>query len=174
MANEDTLWAIDRIDTSRYPTEIIKLTCLRKKWIREDSMQMSHALTRDQVDEKYFIFLNHKDAIKKAAARDKYQDKIIEEAERLQQQKVDEDAATMEFIRNTLHIAEEFQFAVFKTFMKELVFIDTKLVNKALFAVTLNKRFRGFLYKVENDSQFLEHVSANQMKEVLEMILSRR
>ena len=85
-----------------------------------------------------------------------------------------ETAATMEFIRNTLHIAEEFQFAVFKTFIKELVFIDTKLVNKALFAVTLNNKFKGFLYKVENDSEFLSHVSANQMKEVLEMILSRQ
>ena len=82
--------------------------------------------------------------------------------------------ASMEFIKNTLHIAEEFQFAVFKTFMKELVFIDTKLVNKALFAVTLNKRFRGFFYKVENDPDFLSHVSANEMKEVLEMILSRQ
>ena len=109
-------------------------------------------------------FLNEKDEQRRSE----------EKIKKAQAQAQAETEATMEFIRSTLHIAEEFQFAVFKTFMKELVFIDTKLVNKALFAVTLNKRFRGFFYKVENDPDFLSHVSANEMKEVLEMILSRQ
>tara|TARA_B100000780_G_C20925013_1_gene368636 strand:- start:88 stop:660 length:573 start_codon:yes stop_codon:yes gene_type:complete len=190
MADGDIVWAA--IKSSIEEHSIIELTRLGSVWIRPDSVH----LTQYQVDAKYFTFESLSEARDYTKGQfAEYQRKLSERKEKLKQQNEKgeqrrseekikkahaqaqakaETEATMEFIRSTLHIAEEFQFAVFKTFMKELVFIDTKLVNKALFAVTLNKRFKGFLYKVENDSQFLEHVSANQMKEVLEMILSRR
>ena len=186
MANGDIVWGAVKFSIEEH--SIIKLTKLGSLWIRPDSGQ----LTQHQVDTKYFTFESFEEARDYSRGQfDEYQGKLLERKERFKQQKEKDEQrrseeqrkkaeakaeteATMEFIRNTLHIAEEFQFAVFKTFMKELVFIDTKLVNKALFAVTLNKRFRGFLYKVENDSEFLSHVSANQMKEVLEMILSRQ
>ena len=182
MANGDILWAISKVAYN--VGGIIKLTALGTIWIRQDSVQ----LTRAQVDWKYFTFESFEEASQNASNMDEYLQKLKERTEKLKQNAIDEqvrkdeehqrklneDEASMEFIRNTLNIAEEFQFSVFKTFIKEIVFIDTKLVNKALFAVTLNKRFKGFLYKVENDSQFLQHVSANQMKEVLQMILLRR
>ena len=186
MANGDIIWAILKFSIDDY--SITKLTRLGALWILPNSVQ----LTEYQVDVKYVRFESYEEAQGYSKGQfAEYQHKLSERTKKLKQKEADEqrireeekrkkdDAraeteATMEFIRNTLHIAEEFQFAVFKTFMKELVFIDTKLVNKALFAVTLNKRFRGFLYKVENDSEFLSHVSANQMKEVLEMISSRQ
>ena len=190
MADGDIVWAAIKSSVDEH--SIIELTRLGSVWIRPDSVH----LTQYQVDAKYFTFESFAEASEYTKVQfAEYGRKLSERKEKFKQQNEKEEQwrsekqhkkaaakaeakaeteATMEFIRNTLHIAEEFQFAVFKTFMKELVFIDSKLVNKALFAVTLNKRFRGFLYKVENDSEFLSHVSANQMKEVLEMISSRQ
>ena len=174
MKNGQILWAVPKNSNGQ---GLIKLTSLGNLWIRQDSVQ----LTREQVEVKYLTFTSFEDARKQAFNMDEYNQNIVERRKRLRQHQIDEQQrvideaeASMEFIKNTIDIAEKFQFSVFKTFIKEIVFIDTKLVNKALFAVTLNKRFKGFLYKVENDEQFLQHVSANQMKEVLEMILLRR
>lgn len=175
MKNDQILWAVPKNSINGYG--LIKLTSLGNLWIRQDSVQ----LTREQVEFKYLTFTSFEDARKQAFKMDEYYQNVVERRERLRQDRIDEQKrvideaeASMEFIKNTIDIAEKFQFSVFKTFIKEIVFIDTKLVNKALFAVTFNKRFKGFLYKVENDEQFLQHVSANQMKEVLEMILLRR
>ena len=65
--------------------------------------------------------------------------------------------------------AAEFQFETYKQFLKKIAFADQKMVNKALFAVTRNQRFNGLFYKVQSDKSFLEHVSAQDMFEVIEM-----
>ena len=155
------------------PGAIIKLTGLGGLWIREDCVQLTH----EQIDGRYFTFDSFEEATRKVEEMTEQGRKFTDDQKRKDdehQRRIDEEEASEEFIRNTLNKAEELQLSVFKNFMKEIVFIDTKILNKSLFAVTLNKRFKGFLYKVENDAQFLKHVSVNQMNEVLEMILSRR
>ena len=125
------------------------------RWLLEGSITLSKA----KITSEYFVFGSRQDA---EVRRSQIRDRIKSDNEALEQ--------FYELKTDLQTAAQERHLEVLKRFMKETAFIDRKIVNQALFAVTLNKRFKKLFYKLENDNHFLDHATADVMEEVLDLL----
>ena len=66
--------------------------------------------------------------------------------------------------------AAKYQEECFIEFRKAIFMANTKILNKALFAVTGNSRFQGWFYDINKDRDILAHLSVSHMMEVMEMM----
>ena len=128
-------------------------------WLLDGSI----ALKKTKILAEYFVFSSREDAetkLQESKDQVEYEQKALSQFYEL---KADLQTA-----------AEERHLAVLKRFMRETAFIDRKIVNQALFAVTFNKRFKKLFYKLENDNNFLDYATADVMENALELLREHR
>ena len=148
---------------SKLTSRIVKLTPLGSQAF---VVEGSRAKNRSLIELEYDIFDSFEEAEYFATNKDdiiKAERAAKEEAIRIEQEK---DMELLELAR----MARDIHIERFKLFVKQTAFIDRKILNKALFAVTLDRRFNGWLYNYTNDSQLAQILSIQVMDEVIDML----
>jgi hypothetical protein len=86
------------------------------------------------------------------------------------EKKLKEDSAQRSKEHARKRESDAYRYVKYRYFLKETAFFDVKMVNKALFGVTANKRFIRLFYSVSKDKYFIDNITVAQMDEVIDML----